>query len=148
MSGGHTETLVLTSSSTTGNQWFLGGTAIAGATNGTFSATAVGVYTVQVTVEGCASAKSNDFTVVITGVEPGQSGLKLFPNPASDQITVAIPGGRGGRILFTDPRGAEMVSIKSNKAQEDIEVKQWSRGIYFVTISTENGVYRTRFIKE
>ena len=48
----------LTSSSASGNQWFLNGNPIGGATNQTFAATAAGSYTVTVTASGCTSAAS------------------------------------------------------------------------------------------
>jgi hypothetical protein len=53
--GGNT---TLTSSSASGNQWFLNGNPIGGATNQTFVATAAGSYTVTVTASGCTSAAS------------------------------------------------------------------------------------------
>lgn len=49
---------VLTSSSATGNQWYLNGTAISGAVNQTYTTTQSGSYTVIVTTNGCTSATS------------------------------------------------------------------------------------------
>jgi gliding motility-associated-like protein len=47
---------VLTSSESTGNQWFVGGVLIPGATNPTFTASAAGNYTVEVTnTAGCST---------------------------------------------------------------------------------------------
>jgi hypothetical protein len=56
--------LLLTSSSATGNQWYLNGNPIGGATAQTYSATAAGSYTVVVTASGCASAPSAATTLV------------------------------------------------------------------------------------
>lgn len=56
-------TIVLTSSSATGNQWYLNGNPIGGATAQTYNATAAGSYTVVVTASGCASAPSAATTV-------------------------------------------------------------------------------------
>jgi hypothetical protein len=58
------ESVVLTSSSTTGNQWYKDGAAINSATAATFTATTSGSYTVIVTsAEGCSSAASAATTV-------------------------------------------------------------------------------------
>lgn len=57
--------LVLTSSSTTGNQWYLDGTIITGATGQTYTVTQNGTYTVTATVNGCTSSASSP--VVISG---------------------------------------------------------------------------------
>jgi hypothetical protein len=69
--------LTLTSSSATGNQWYLNGSPIGGATNQTYSATTAGSYTVVVTASGCSSAPSAP-TVVTTNTPP-----VLSYNPAS-----------------------------------------------------------------
>jgi len=57
--------VTFTSNSATGNQWYNGTTAIAGATNATYVASTAGTYSVRVTQNGCTSASSNTFTVVV-----------------------------------------------------------------------------------
>jgi hypothetical protein len=83
--------VTLTSSSATGNQWFLGGNPIGGATNQLFNATASGNYTVVVTTNGCSSAPSSATTVTVN------------PIPATPTVT---PGGpttfcEGGSVTLT-----------------------------------------------
>ena len=53
------------SSSASGNQWYLNGNLIGGATNQTYNATAGGDYTVTVTASGCPSAASAPTTVTV-----------------------------------------------------------------------------------
>src|SRR5213075_1657588 len=50
--------VLLTSSSASGNQWSLNGNPIGGATSNTYVASAAGDYTVVVTASGCSSAAS------------------------------------------------------------------------------------------
>jgi hypothetical protein len=83
--------VTLTSSSASGNQWYLNGNSIGGATNQSYSATASGNYTVVVTASGCASAPSAATTVTVN------------PVPATPTIT---PGGPttfcpGGSVTLT-----------------------------------------------
>jgi hypothetical protein len=59
------DSLLLTSSSASGNQWYLNGDPIGGATNQTYSATASGNYTVVVTASGCSSAPSTATSVTL-----------------------------------------------------------------------------------
>ncbi|MGL2994935.1 Ig-like domain-containing protein [Flavobacterium sp. TSSA_36] len=55
--------VVLTSSASSGNQWYKDGVAITGATTSSYTATATGVYTVIVTQNSCVSAESDQVTV-------------------------------------------------------------------------------------
>ncbi len=57
--------VVLTSSSASGNQWYKNGVAISGATNQTYTATTSGTYTVVVTTSGCSSAASAGTVVTV-----------------------------------------------------------------------------------
>src|SRR6202521_3359997 len=70
--------VTLTSSSASGNQWYLNGNPIGGATNQTYIATASGNYSLEVTGSGCTSAPSTATTVMVN------------PIPATPTIT---PGG-------------------------------------------------------
>jgi hypothetical protein len=83
--------VTLTSSAASGNQWFLNGNPIGGATSNTYSAAASGNYTVTVTASGCTSSPSSATTVTVN------------PIPATPTIT---PGGptsfcTGGSVTLT-----------------------------------------------
>ncbi len=78
--------VTLTSSAASGNQWFLDGNPIGGATGAQFVATASGDYTVEVTSIGCSSSKSAPTTVTVLTI----------PDLAisnTDGTTTATPGG-------------------------------------------------------
>jgi hypothetical protein len=78
---------VLSSSAPAGNQWYLNGTAIVGATSQTYSvstAAQLGSYSVVVTnSQGCASGAASPF-VVLTALQPlAGASLALYPNPTT-----------------------------------------------------------------
>ena len=84
--------VTLTSSAASGNQWFLNGNPIGGATNTTFVASASGSYTVKTTDgNGCTSAASS--AVVVT----------VNPIPATPTITPSGPTTfcTGGSVTLT-----------------------------------------------
>ncbi|MFN7013415.1 MAG: hypothetical protein ACK4ON_03990, partial [Bacteroidia bacterium] len=84
--------VVLTSSTTSGNQWFKDGTIITGASNTTYTATQSGTYTVVSTsTSGCASAASTATTVTVN------------PLPATPTITAATATSFciGGSVVLT-----------------------------------------------
>jgi hypothetical protein len=58
--------ITLTSSASTGNQWYLNGTAVSGATEKTYVAATAGTYTVRATSGSCTSSASANTTVTVT----------------------------------------------------------------------------------
>lgn len=88
--------VTLTSSAAAGNQWYLDGNPIAGATGQTHVASTAGDYTVIVTTGGCPSAASAATTVTIT------------PAPATPTITAGGPTAfcTGGSVTLTSSAAA------------------------------------------
>ena len=82
--------VTLNSSSATGNQWYLNGNPISGATNQSFSATAAGSYTVIVTANGCPSAASAATTVTVN-----TAPSVIMPHPQNQSVTA------GANATFT-----------------------------------------------
>lgn len=60
--------VILNSSSTTGNQWFLNGIAISNATGSSYTVTVTGNYTATNATGGCTSAASNVLTVTVNAI--------------------------------------------------------------------------------
>ncbi len=101
-------TVTLTSSSATGNQWYVdtgsGPNAIGGATNQSYIAGTAGSYTVAVTDgNGCVSAASAPTTVTVNKATPvvtatgGTFAYNGSPQPGSGSAT----GGAGESLTFT-----------------------------------------------
>jgi len=83
---------VLSSNFTSGNQWYLNGAPVSGATAQTFSPKQSGNYTVGIaTATGCVSF-SDKFVYVVTSNNPGGGdiGLTVFPVPANDQLNIVF----------------------------------------------------------
>src|SRR5581483_6000871 len=87
--------VTLTSSSTTGMQWYLNGAPISGQTAQTYVATASGDYSATVTTNGCTSALSNVTTVTVT----------QHPN-ATITAPAAVQTGTTGNIASVANAGA------------------------------------------
>jgi len=87
----------LTSSISTGNQWYLDGVAIPGSTGKQHVAAYIGNYNDVVTSGVCSSAHSNTILVsVIVGVidlEISHS-IEVFPNPNHGQFTIKVASGK------------------------------------------------------
>lgn len=65
------------------------------------------------------------------------SKITLFPNPASQQVTINSEFGWDGisRILIVDMLGRELLNINSpTDNQIQIEVSSWNAGLYYVIL--------------
>jgi hypothetical protein len=84
----HGDTLV--SSASSGNQWYLEGNLIPGATGVEYIATEGGNYTVIVTLNGCSSAVSNIINVLPVGINniSFNKSIEVFPNPNKGWFTI------------------------------------------------------------
>ena len=152
VSGVNTETLVLTSSSAAGNQWFLNGTAIAGATNLTLSAAQEGVYKVQATIEGCVSAFSDNQTFIVTGdlsFATQSSDILLYPNPTSDWLTISLPDLLGKKVVSIYQQDGKRTDVKETMGREVVfQVGEYAQGIYLVKVVTGKSNHIIRFTKK
>jgi hypothetical protein len=143
-----TGSLVLTSSATDGNQWFLNGTSDKDATGHTLNVTAEGSYTVQVTVGGCTSALSDPIAAVVTALQAEQS-VQVYPTQVKDRISVTNWNGATPDIAVMDVLG-KTYNLNTQREQQSIilDASSLNRGIYFLRIggAKNNRVYR--FVKE
>ncbi|WP_247232523.1 YCF48-related protein [Telluribacter sp. SYSU D00476] len=92
--------LKLVSSAATGNQWYLDGIAITGATSVEYSPVQSGRYTVQVTQEGCSSTMSEAYEFIITANNPIlRTSVVIYPNPVSEQLFISIQDVAGSILV-------------------------------------------------
>jgi hypothetical protein len=96
-------THVLTSNYTHGNQWFMNGGVISGATGHTYTVTSSGSYYDEYTNNnGCTSVPSNSITVTIssnpdtiTAINEQQADINfvIYPNPGTGDFAYTIESG-------------------------------------------------------
>jgi hypothetical protein len=144
----------LTSSSSSGNQWFLNGMAITDATNRTLSVTKEGSYTVQVTVSNCKTEMSESQIVVVTGIErntASQQGIEVFPNPAGDMAFISLE-----RLTASEPAAIEVFdmmgkNLKSIEAMGGsivpLDLSNHSQGIYLIRAVQAGKAYHFKLVK-
>jgi len=73
--------------------------------------------------------------------------ISVFPNPATEMLTVQYPDMRG--ITITNLAGQRIRSLEFQTANHRvIEISDLVTGLYFVTLETANGPVTSRFIKK
>jgi hypothetical protein len=128
----------LTSSAASGNQWYLNSVSVAGATSQNFTPITSGTYTVQVTLNNCASAFSTSFNVTVTGIpniNVFDNKIKILPNPVTDKLVISQSGSLLNlNIKLYDINGKLLKQVKSSLSIIEINMAKYSSGTYIIWI--------------
>ena len=73
--------------------------------------------------------------------------IKIFPNPATDKITVQTSGSKELTVELSTISGTLIYKSKIEGTLHQINVSNLSNGVYFVTVKSDN-YYHTRKIKK
>ncbi|WP_175526564.1 T9SS type A sorting domain-containing protein [Rhodonellum ikkaensis] len=150
MTGVGTETIILTSSASEGNQWFFNGVIIPGANGMTLSVTDFGVFTVQVTLGDCKSEISNGTVLIVNGSEIRPIGsIRVFPNPTVDYVEVHGMNGalRSLEIIDMTGRSYAIPFVQIGDVYQ-VNMSGLSPGVYVLWIQQGNESFRTKIIKK
>lgn len=106
----------------------------------TYSAS--GVYPVFVTLTNECGTTTIAQTVIVTNTasldENEMTGLKLYPNPASDQFTIELPDAQNAVVSVVDMTGATVVATQTLEAHTVLSVHGWAKGVYFVRVQNDS----------
>ncbi|MBK8927301.1 MAG: T9SS type A sorting domain-containing protein [Crocinitomicaceae bacterium] len=104
-----------------------------------------GVYTVVVEhANGCQTTASATVNSQV-GIEDESIEFSVYPNPASDVMMISAQGQYNYTI--SDLNGRVIIAGNGTNNQT-ISVGDLSAGSYIITISTDNGVSATQFVKQ
>jgi len=137
---------LLTSSASTGNQWYLNSTIIPNATNQTYTATQNGNYTVVVTVSGCSSIASAAVNVINAGIDQSTNNyfFSVYPNPNEGNFNVSFNvvlkatyklelRNTLGQLVYN-----ETLTDFSGSYSKQMDVSQFGKGIYLISLTNSN----------
>jgi len=126
-----------------------GNSPIAGATAQNYVATANGDYAVEVTtINGCTDTSA---CVNISGVgiyEYATSFVNIYPNPVSNMFTIELSELANTQLTVLSVDGKLVYNkLAVNNMKTVIDATDWSKGVYFVTITDDNSIKTVRLIK-
>ncbi len=139
---------VLTSSSASGNQWFLNGNPIPGANGQSHNATAAGNYTVQVTINNCVSQISNSF--VYTSIQNINDALiSVYPNPVIGNLFINTGISKGElKLTLYDATGrnvfSKLVFTNGSAQHVELDLAKLSEGMYILHAEGNSSNFRQR----
>lgn len=139
-----------TSNVATGNQWYVNGNEIPGATGQTYDATEGGVYkTIIRSPLGCESV-SNEISHGITGVpniDPAEIGLKVMPNPNNGRFTLDFTVSRKADLGITivNAIGQKVFTSRTpgfiGRFNQVIDAGKLTPGVYLLQLQHDNKSY-------
>jgi hypothetical protein len=146
---------ILSSNFLSGNQWYLNGITIKGATGQTYTPTQSGNYQVYVTLSnGCISASAN-FVYLVTAINTGagsEIGLVAFPVPASDLLNVifVVKVSNSVNIALLNSMGQTVYTntqtLLAGNFSTLINVANLSPGTYLLRVLTGQKIYAHKVI--
>jgi hypothetical protein len=131
----------LVSSATSGNQWFLDGTGIPGATNQVLVPAVNGNYQVGVTdVNNCVSSLSDPFNVTWMGSEQlsGNEKVFVYPNPTGGIVTLSssILENKKYELTLFNSIGRKVLSKRNER---NLDLSALENGLYYLNIKSPEG---------
>lgn len=143
----------LTSSSTVGNQWYLNGAPIAGATSPSIDISGDGAYTVEVTIDGCSNTSE---AFVVTGIAANglSAQVLVYPNPATDWVVCRLQGVQNGslQVQLLNLNGQVLYNtqapVSNHAATISIPTDRLSAGVYWLHLTNEKGSLSHQLIKQ
>jgi hypothetical protein len=149
-------TTTLTSSASAGNQWYLNGQLLPGATSPTYTVSTpaqLGAYTVVVTSPTtCASPPS--LPLLVTASAPllatGPT-LQLAPNPTeSGRVLVTLSGYRHAiNLMLFNVVGQQLqtITLPAGQTQQELNLVSLPSGIYLLRATTNTGTTTHQIIR-
>ena len=116
-------------------QWQKNSVDINGAMTQNYTAVATGKYRVRETANGCSRTSSTKSIIIncrIQGDVAVPSFLSIYPNPASNSITIQFSSEEEGTIQIVNLFGEIVFSGKVVTDEMKIDVSRFQEGMYVV----------------
>lgn len=132
---------LLASSEEIGNQWYLNGQLILGATQQFYTATQSGFYQVRVIRNNCPSPLSELANVVVGTKDLAETIVSMAPNPAKDELLLSLKDNNIHAFDIVDVQGMAHISrtVEPSQSTLYLEIGHLPKGIYIVNFKNKNG---------
>lgn len=74
--------------------------------------------------------------------------INIYPNPTNGVINIEFVENNIGRIVISDIAGKKIVEMSVISQRETIDLSSLEKGVYMITVETENNISTTRILKE
>jgi glucose/arabinose dehydrogenase len=148
---------ILTSSTAISYQWLHNGTPIDGAIEQSYTATTSGWYRVRATSSGGCIGMSDSVQVLMSSVlneQPADAALRLFPDPAKDQLTIEVTNLPRGIALFRviDLSGKVVLQEEQKSSggslNHHLDISALPSGVYLLEVQSGDKRWQRKFVRE
>ncbi len=135
-------------------QWYKGASLIAGATSLNYTATLAGNYKCRVTKTATGCFKNSNLITVTVPCKKGEllndeDAFTIYPNPATDKLTINLNRSiiNSSTVMITDILGKILARETIYSSAIEIDISQFSDGMYFIKMEINGEEFIARFIK-
>ena len=112
-------------------------TPIAGADDQTFEASSNGSYAVVISNNGCVATSECQIIATISLEEKTKNDFLIYPNPATDIITIELTEANNSIYTITNQIGQVVLNGKIANQKAEINLNKLVSGIYFINLNNE-----------
>jgi len=111
------------------------------------------VYIDNIRITASTTVDPNNYLVPLNGpidafANGGENeGIRVYPNPATDQLNIEIANNEQAEIYINDMQGRVVHHSIFTNEQEVIGLEEYRTGMYSILVITPDEVFRTKFIK-
>ena len=101
------------------------------------------------TTSGAYIVSSNAARIMTTtGIDmPGSDKVQIFPNPASDELTIVMDNGAYNAFTISNSLGQQMIRQQISSPHTTVGIKSLPAGVYYITLRGDKGTREQKFVK-
>jgi hypothetical protein len=84
----------------------------------------------------------------ISSVQSALKGLKVYPNPAENTLSIELNNSNEKSIVISDISGRVVLSAKTTNDKINLNITSLSNGVYFVKVQSNNATEVIKVIKQ
>ena len=88
-----------------------------------------------------------DYSKIISISQKGKLNVKIYPNPAKENITIDLGEAENATIRLVDILGKEILLKSGQSGQVSLNLSSLSSGVYFVEINSKGVSVREKVVK-
>ncbi len=142
----------LHSSYSEGNKWFFNGIELTGEVSNTLIPEKSGIYTVEVSKDGCSSSSEYEFVILATEHQNLASGISVYPNPVVDKVYIDASGNKTDirKVTLHNNIGtvvAEGAWLEGANGKGIVDMNNLPSGVYILRLFTSDRILSLKVYK-